>query len=88
MLVSNGIQSFAFFLYAEIQLASTLVIAGFSGTSRTTIIIPNSQFPDVFMLPESTNVGRNGTWAFRVDRQEIELNNCDAEGKYKYCKQS
>ena len=52
------------------------------------VTIPNSQRPNTIMLPESTNVGRNGTWAFRVDRQEIELNNCDAEGKYSYYKQS
>ena len=82
MLVSNGIQSFVFFLYAKIQLVSEGFSAGFNSRDVRSVTIPNSQGPDVLMLPESTNVGRNGTWAFRVDRQEIQLNNCDAEGKY------
>ena len=88
MLVSNGIQSFVFFLYAEILETANFVSAGFNSGDVRSVTIPNSLGSSAFMLPESTNVGRNGTWAFRVDRQEIQLNNCDAEGKYNYCKQS
>ena len=91
MLVSDGIRSFVFFLYADGEIqwtqgtASSGVDAqiGFNaGDGLRFAAVPESRTPDIINIDQTTNVGRNGVWGFRVDREEITVSTCDSDSKY------
>ncbi len=88
VLVSDGARSFVYFLYADglIQWtrgsASTVhAQVGFNaGDGVRFAVVPESQTAAIQNIDETTNVGVNGLWAFRVDREDITVSTCDAQG--------
>ena len=103
MLVTDGMLSFAVFLYAEgeIQwtsgdssggttgLGGTPAQAGFNaGDGIRYYSLPTSQTDEIVDIDQNPgNTGVKGLWIFRVDRKKIESGECSNSGKKFECMQ-
>ena len=92
ILITNGVTSYAAFLYAddEIQwttgdlsggsngLGGTAAHVGFNaGDNINFFNVPGSQTPEIINITNTSNIGIDGVWVFRVDGEEIVPANSD-----------
>ncbi len=91
VLATDGLKSFAFFLYADGEIQWTTGDAssgsgGFGGTPAHAgfdagdgvrfALIPESDSPEIINIDTTSNVGVPGVWAFRVDGEDIAVGVC------------
>ena len=72
MLTTDGEKSFVFFIYADVQWGEGGI--GFNaGDGVRFFELPGSRTPEAREVEESSNVGVEGVYAYRVDLQNIIL---------------
>ena len=77
VITTDGVQSFAIFLYNEIQWVLEYdppypAKVGFSdGISNKSYELPGSGTPEIINITKRSNVGRPGVWMYRIDGENI-----------------
>ena len=70
MLTTDGVKSFVFFIYADVQWGEGGI--GFNaGDGVRFFELPGSRTPEAREVEESSNVGVEGVYAYRVDETDI-----------------
>ena len=68
VLATDAIKTFLLFLYDEINWASNETVIGFTTGENMQFGLPEfMSAEDILNLPKTSNVGKPGVYAFRVD---------------------
>lgn len=73
VLTSDGNRTYVLFLYEDIQWGSSVVTIGFNAgdSTRSYNLIESSMADAVLNLENTSNIGRRGTYIFRVDQDSV-----------------
>ena len=83
VITTDGVQSFAIFLYNEIQWVleyDPLYPAKVGFSDGISMNIPGSGAPEIINITTRSNVGRPGIWVFRIDGENISSTRPITEG--------
>ena len=78
-MVSDGLQSFTFFHYADGMISgdfSRVEVGYDAGDSTSYYNVPESGTADIVNITSTSNVGIGGIWAFRLDEEENPVITC------------
>ena len=78
-MVSDGLQSFVFFHYADGMISGDInrVEVGYdAGDYISYYNVPGSRTADIVNITRTSNVGIGGIWAFRLDEEENPVITC------------
>ena len=82
-MVSDGLQSFVFFHYADGMISGDInrVEVGYdagddAGDYISYYNVPGSGTADIVNITRTSNVGIGGIWAFRLDEEENPVTTC------------